>query len=100
MKDQTYNGWTNYETWLVALWLDNERSSYEDIRQLVDENQKLEIYQLGDLIKGYVENMPEYLEATEKPSMINDLLTSALIEVDFTEIAQHLIDEKTTEATV
>jgi hypothetical protein len=25
--DKKYNGWTNYETWNVALWLDNEQSS-------------------------------------------------------------------------
>ena len=24
MSDTTYNGWTNYETWCVALWIDNE----------------------------------------------------------------------------
>jgi hypothetical protein len=23
MDDTTYNGWTNYETWATALWLDN-----------------------------------------------------------------------------
>ena len=23
MTTKTYNGWTNYETWAVALWLDN-----------------------------------------------------------------------------
>ena len=27
-NDKTYNGWSTYETWAVALWLDNERSSY------------------------------------------------------------------------
>ena len=26
----TYNGWTNYETWNVALWIDNERGTYEE----------------------------------------------------------------------
>jgi len=25
-KDERYNGWTNYETWAVALWLGNDPS--------------------------------------------------------------------------
>lgn len=24
-----YNGWTNYETWLVALWMDNDQGSHD-----------------------------------------------------------------------
>jgi hypothetical protein len=27
-KAKTYNGWTNYETWNVALWIDNEYFNY------------------------------------------------------------------------
>ena len=29
---QDYNGWTNYETWNVALWLDNDYESYQFAR--------------------------------------------------------------------
>ncbi len=29
MTDTTYNGWTNYENWNVALWLDNDRYYYD-----------------------------------------------------------------------
>lgn len=28
MTHKEYNGWTNYETWLVKLWMDNEQGSY------------------------------------------------------------------------
>ena len=40
ITDRTYNGWSNYETWNVALWLQNdeglynlaqEMGSYEDL---------------------------------------------------------------------
>ena len=28
MTEKTYNGWTNYETWNVALWIDNDYGLY------------------------------------------------------------------------
>ena len=31
-KATTYNGWTNYETWNVALWLDNDHYNYSIAR--------------------------------------------------------------------
>ena len=29
LTDTEYNGWTNYETWNVALWLQNDEGLYE-----------------------------------------------------------------------
>ena len=29
MTQSTYNGWTNYETWNAALWIDNEYYNYQ-----------------------------------------------------------------------
>ncbi len=29
IEDTTFNGWTNYETWNVALWLGNDEGLYE-----------------------------------------------------------------------
>jgi hypothetical protein len=27
--NEKYNGWANRDTWLVALWIDNDRHNYE-----------------------------------------------------------------------
>jgi hypothetical protein len=90
-EGKTYNGWSNYETWLVDLWLDNEQSTYNDIRNLVEENKAEEPYIVGDLIKEYVNDMLD--SQLEGSGLAVDLLNSALSEVDFREIAQNHLDE-------
>ena len=46
LTDTSYNGWTNYETWNVALWIQNdeglyhlaqEAGSYEDFVDYLEE---------------------------------------------------------------
>ena len=36
MSTQTYNGWKNYETWNVTLWIGNEESMYRQVLGLVN----------------------------------------------------------------
>ena len=35
MSDNTYNGWTNWETWQVLLWADNEQSLHREVCKFV-----------------------------------------------------------------
>ncbi|MEH6637106.1 MAG: hypothetical protein V7700_16420 [Halioglobus sp.] len=76
----TYNGWTNRETWLVNIWFmdsfDGERVSAESLRDRVDE---------------YVE------EIVPSASFVTDMLDLGLI--DWTELADtHNSDLKIQEA--
>ncbi len=36
MENGTYNGWTNRDTWLVMLWLDNDEKNYKGVQHLVE----------------------------------------------------------------
>lgn len=37
MPDETYNGWANYPTWCVSLWLSNDEGLYNQSREIVQE---------------------------------------------------------------
>jgi hypothetical protein len=94
-----YNGWTNYETWAVALWLDNDEGSYERARELArearDESAGMGVspYKrtpeglLADQFKDWVQEESPDLGA----SLYSDLLSAALSEVDWYEIAEHYL---------
>jgi hypothetical protein len=37
MTHKEYNGWTNYETWLVKLWMDNEEGTHLYFREQAEQ---------------------------------------------------------------
>ncbi|MDJ0719080.1 MAG: hypothetical protein QNJ54_33450 [Prochloraceae cyanobacterium] len=96
MKDNNYNGWKNYETWLTALWIDNDYGSYltrcemaEEIKQeyeLEDE----QVYYLSLKLKEWIE---ELNPIREQASLFTDLLNAAFMEVDWYEIAENFLSE-------
>ena len=36
MSTATYNGWTNYETWNAALWIQNDEFLYNTAKAIVE----------------------------------------------------------------
>ena len=38
MTNKEYNGWYNYETWMVNLWMDNNQGSHEMWREIARES--------------------------------------------------------------
>ncbi|KKK52158.1 hypothetical protein LCGC14_3107720, partial [marine sediment metagenome] len=92
----SYNGWSNYETWNVALWLDNDQGTQDMLREWAEEvwkdaeetpyltREQYATRTLADQIEEYIEeNNPLAGEA----SMYSDILTANLHEVNWGEIA-------------
>ena len=79
-ETKTYNGWTNYETWCVNLWLDNEPFTSNMLLELACENSPL--YDRSQTLKEQVmENAYDAFD-TLGTSMFTDLLGAALEMVD------------------
>ena len=107
MSDKSYNGWKNYETWVVNLWLTNEQHPYEYWMDRAREiyNYKAQttkyfskkeeaVYMIAeDLKDGHEQAMDDMMQNSNMTaSLWTDLLTHSLADVDWREIAQHMLD--------
>lgn len=103
-----YNGWTNYETWAVNLWLTNEEPTYRHCRELASTSRaaaksceqvqrgtwdvaEARKYLLADALKELVETCNPVANSA---SMYADLLAAAICVVNWQEIAQAFLDEE------
>lgn len=75
---EKYNGWTNWETWNVNLWLCNNEGDYDMAKNCKD----------GNAIRELVE---EY--RTRTSGMFADLINRALDRVNWEEIYKGLHED-------
>ena len=84
-----YNGYSNYQTWNVALWLDNEPGEYSYVRDTAVRLEKTSRF--ADWLKDYVE---EINPLNENASMFSDLMSHALANVNWYEIAKGIMEDE------
>lgn len=89
----TYNGWSNYETWNCALWLGNDEGSYhhwvsraQDIYDDSDGDEDSATHELSKELESEICD-----DAPEVDGLYSDILNAGLREINFYEIAEHYI---------
>lgn len=79
-----FNGWPNYQTWVVNLWLTNDVKAYEILEALAPLQGAVDIDINARALRAYVEEHPRMAGA----SMYVDLLKNALDDVDWVRILE------------
>lgn len=75
----SYNGWSNYETWLVSMW-------YGDyLADLANEGETLDAEQIEAIV---VSMMSDYDQIPES-GFLADIVNAAIRSVDWHELAEH-----------
>lgn len=90
MSEQGYNGYSNYETCLTMMWLDNNQDLYKQVRALA-RRLSYDKYELEKELKEFVESRNPLREA--EASLFTDLLSTALTKVDYQDIVDNLMSE-------
>lgn len=112
MKFSDLNGWTNYETWAVSLWIGNGEGSFRQWNEMareaiVDSEDNLQVvrgiwdrrqasvYALEDQLENYFDEQNPLKDST---TVWIDLLNKALSAVNWQEIATNLVNDNWDEA--
>ncbi len=100
----SYNGYPNYETWNVALWLDNDESDQAfwiaATQEIWDEAKPTSVFSRSEsarlaLANGLRETIEDQTPTLE--GIYSDLLGAALQEVIWSHIADNWLGELTDE---
>jgi hypothetical protein len=107
METMEYNGWTNRETWAVALWIDNDYSLQETATEYArteieghDKDEEINPYYLGESLKTYIEEDLLTFENVSQNQTLWMMLTDigSLYRVNWREIADHYLTQAKEEA--
>lgn len=86
MNNSTYNGWTNYATWRVSLEI-FDGLEHEEMFDL-----SLPVEQLRHVLQDYVEEIINMsISDPNAPNLAYDYAMSFLSDVNWYELAEHMI---------
>ena len=90
VKETTFNGWVNYETWAVNLWLTNDEDTSKQLDKIL--KNFISPQRKADKLRLLVQDwMYDYIRKTldNENGMFIDLLRSAVDNVNWDAIIEH-----------
>jgi len=90
MSDTTYNGWSNYATWRINLEV-FDGMTLEDMNTV-----EVDPYEVSQYLQDYAEEvifLDSHIGGKTPSSLLEDYARAFLQEVNWYEIAEHLVQE-------
>jgi hypothetical protein len=90
MTDKTYNGWSNYATWRINLEV-FDGMTLEDMNTV-----EVDPYEVSQYLKDYAEEvvfLDHRYDERAPSSLVEDYARAFLQEVNWYEIAKHLVQD-------
>ena len=100
MSDNTYNGWTNRETWALMLWINNDEGLQNWAHEITRSNADQDPYTREKTIREWVETLLSHNSYTEEygapwpeglATMAEDV--GSLWRINWNEVAEKLLED-------
>lgn len=85
--EQAYNGWTNWETWNLALWIGEGLIDEDTLRETVERDP--EPYAVGQSVRELVEEFISETMTDPWSGLVGDMIGGYLSGVDWLELGEH-----------
>jgi hypothetical protein len=106
-RDGTYNGYYNYETWLVKVWIDNDQGNVDhwveqakdlytnkaEDRKYFTKREEATILLSESMKEYYEDRMPKSISSDNIGGLWADLLHSALSDVVWIELSGMIMEQ-------
>ena len=94
-RDETYNGWTNWETWLFYTHITSYEETYSFWVRTAERlrNQHELAGKLKSLLESDIDTAMEHSNMIQFKSFIESMLLEAIHIIDFQRVASHILDE-------